>query len=40
MNELIIINQAAALTIPTGASGNTGLPHTQAYNYKVKRLQK
>jgi hypothetical protein len=29
MNKLII-NQAAALTITMGASGNTGLPHTQA----------
>jgi hypothetical protein len=29
MNKLII-NQAAARTITTGASGNTGLTHTQA----------
>jgi hypothetical protein len=36
----LIINQAAARTITMGASGNTGLPHTWAYNYKFKRLQK
>jgi hypothetical protein len=34
----LIINQAAARTITMGASGKTGLPHTQAYNYKFKRL--
>jgi hypothetical protein len=34
MNKLII-NQVA---ITMGASGNTGIPHTQAYNYKFKTL--
>jgi hypothetical protein len=34
----LTINQAAALTITIGASGNTGHPHTQAYNKKFKRL--
>jgi hypothetical protein len=37
MNKLII-NQAAAHTITMGAFVNTGLPHTQANNYKFKRL--
>jgi hypothetical protein len=39
MNKLII-SQAAARTITMGASGNTGLPHTQTYNYRFKILQK
>jgi hypothetical protein len=37
MNKLVI-NQAAARAITMGASGNTGLTLTQAYNYKFKRL--
>jgi hypothetical protein len=37
MNKLKI-NQAAARTITMGPSGNTGLPHTQAYNYTFKIL--
>jgi hypothetical protein len=36
MNKLII-NQAAARTTTMGAYGNTGIPHTQAYNYKLKK---
>jgi hypothetical protein len=36
--DKLIISQAAARTITMGASGNTGLPHTQSYNYKLKIL--